>query len=368
MNHFEYSDKKIGNKELAMAVSSIMVGAGTLTFPRLVARYTISADGWISIMIAGAVAIFFAWVAARLASRFPNTGFLDYTSKIVTKPVSYVLTFLFAIHFLLIASYATRGIASASKLFMLPKTPTEVIVFIFLLVVSYCVIGSRTALLRVNLFFFPMVAFIIVVIQLANIRFFEPEDLLPVFATDWPHLFKGAQAAYLYFAGYTIVLFYSSYMNRPKDTGKMTVYGLLISFGLYVLIYIFAMGILSPVVSENTMYPTLAVAKSIRLPGDFLIRFESAYFAIFMMTIFNTASMAFDVVIICLSSMFRRVKKVVWVLILSPLIYILAMTPQSVVEMAMSRSILVMFAFAFSLVVPVSLLMIAKFRGVGTND
>ncbi|HEU5138437.1 MAG TPA: endospore germination permease [Bacillales bacterium] len=368
MKPFEYSDREIGNKEMAMAVSSILVGAGTLTFPRLVARFTTSADGWISIIIAGAFAVFFAWLSARLASRFPNTGFLDYTTKIVTKPVACVITFLFAIHFLLVTSYAARGIASASKMFMLPKTPTEVIVFTFLLVVSYCVIGSRAALLRVNLFFFPMVALVIVIIQLANIRFFEPEDLLPVFATDWTNLFRGAQAAYLYFAGYTIVLFYSAYMNKPRDTGKMTVYGVLISFGLYVLIYIFAMGILSPVVSENTMYPTLAVAKSIRLPGDFLIRFESAYFAIFMMTIFNTASMAFDVTVICLGSLFHRVKKIVWVLILAPIMFMIAMIPQSVVEMAISRTILIVFAFVFSLLVPACLLMIAKFRGVGTND
>ncbi|HEX6923034.1 MAG TPA: endospore germination permease [Bacillales bacterium] len=368
MKRFEYSDKEIGNKEITMAVSSILVGAGTLTFPRLVARYTISADGWISIIIAGIFAVFFAWIAARLASRFPNTSFFDYTAKIATKPVSYVLTFFFAIHFLLMASYAARGIASASKMFMLPKTPTEVTVLTFLLVVSYCVAGSRTALLRINLFFFPMVALIIILIQLANLRFFEAEDLLPVLATDWVNLLKGTQAAYLYFAGYTIILFYAAYMNNPKDTGKLTVYGVLISFGLYVLIYIFAMGILSPVVAENTMYPTLAVAKSIQLPGDFLIRFESAYFAIFMMTIFNTASMAFDVTVICLSSIFRRVKKVVWVLILAPLIFILAMTPKTVVEMAQSRFILIMFAFAFSLLVPVCLLVIAKIRGVGAHD
>lgn len=368
MRDFEYGDQEIGRKEMIMAVPTMLVGAGTLTFPRLVAESSRGSDGAVAIVVSAAVALLFAWLAAKLAARFPKQTFFDFSCKIASKPVACLLTVLLAFHFVIVSAFATRGIAEASKLFMFPKTPIEVITLIFLLVVSYAVAGSRIGLLRLNLMFFPIVTLVILVTQFLTLPFFDPSNLKPVLTTSLPHLLLSAKASYLYFAGFGILLFYTTYMNRPKLAPKASVIGVLIAFALYELIYIFTIATLSQVVVKSTLFPTLAVAKEAQFPGNFMIRFETFFFTIFIMTIFNTAAMAFDVAVIAFGSVFRKLKKRTWIVILTPFIYLISVVPLNVSEMMVVKDYLVYISLFAEFAIPASLLMVAVLRGVKGHE
>ncbi|MBO9600095.1 MAG: GerAB/ArcD/ProY family transporter, partial [Cohnella sp.] len=105
MKPFDYADAKIGTREMALMLSSIILGVGVLTMPRDLAKATESSDGWLSILIAGSVAIVLAWIASKLAARFPGRSFYDFTSSIVSKPVATVVTAAFFVYFIGYASF-----------------------------------------------------------------------------------------------------------------------------------------------------------------------------------------------------------------------------------------------------------------------
>lgn len=53
MKWFTYADPKIGDKQIMIAVPSMLIGGGILTFPKFLAEETIGSDGWIVVVIGG---------------------------------------------------------------------------------------------------------------------------------------------------------------------------------------------------------------------------------------------------------------------------------------------------------------------------
>lgn len=278
-----------------------------------------------------------------------------------------VLTLLYAFNFL-VSSYGTRVISSASKLYLLDNTPTEVISLVFLLLVTYGVAGSTVALLRINLMFFFIVVGIILLLQMINFGFFEAENIKPGLITDWNGILNGSKEAYLYFVGMEILLFYGFLMKRPTETSKAMIIGITIPILLYLIIFIFTIGVLSNDVVRNMIYPSIAIAKEVELPGGFFERFESVFFTIMIMTIFNTTAMAFNVSILALGSIFHTVKKGVWILILAPIIYIFAMSLQSIIDLHHIRQFFIYIGMISSALIPSLLLVISKLRGVKGSE
>ncbi|WP_199619963.1 GerAB/ArcD/ProY family transporter [Paenibacillus alkalitolerans] len=368
MKSFEYGDEEIGHREIVFIVSSMVIGMGILSLPRNVAKVTEYYDGWMSIAIGGLFALVFTWINAKLACRFPKQTFFDYTAEIVTKPVSWVITFSAAILYILNVSYEVRGIANISKRYLFDRTPIEAISLFLLLVVIYAVSGTRVALLRINLMFFPIVLGITCLVQVLNIGFFEIDNIRPFFVTSWTGIARGVEESIFSYVGFSVILFYISMMNRADEAPKAAVKGMIIPILLYLLIYTFTIGVFSNEVTSQIIYPTVEIAKEVQVPGEFFERTESIFFTIWIMTIFNTTSMSYDVSLIALHSLFPNVRKSTWIFLLSPLIYFIALVPRNLNEYGSFGEILGYFAAVSGMVIPALLLFIAVARGVKRHE
>lgn len=367
MKPFDYADAKIGTREMTILISSIILGVGVLTMPRSLAEATNSSDGWVSILIAGAIAILFAWIASKLAARFPGRSFYDFASSVVSKPVATVITSAFFVYFIGYVAYETRMIASISKQYLFERTPVEVIAFAFLAVVAYSVSGTQIALLRLNVLFLPIVLLILMFVLVFSTDLFDVKNLRPFFVTKPLHLIYGSSEAIFSFLGFEMVMFYAVLMRKPSKAPIASVIGVLIPLVLYLLVYVITIGVFANAGTANIQYPTVELAKEIELPGEFFERFESLFFTIWIMTVFNTASMALDVSIVCARSVFKSLKKPTAIMGLVPLIYLICMFPQDVGEVSAFGQWLSYAGSVLIGIVPISLLLIAKARGIKGN-
>lgn len=368
MNFFSYADERIGKKEMVLNIASVIIGVGILTFPRALAKETESFDGWMSIVITGGAASLLGWCLARLAARFPQMTFFQYASVIATKPVAYLLTLLIFVYCSLFVAFEIRAVGNIAKQYLFTTTPTEVITLAFLLVVQYAVLGTRIALLRLNFVFLPIVLFVILIVKLYTFRFFELENVRPFFATDWLTILKGSREVGLSFSGFEIILFYTVLMRRPEEAPKAVLIGLSIPIALYLLIYMFTIGVFSAEVTKNLTYPTIELAKEVEVPGGFIERVESVFFTIWIMTIFNTCAMWLDIAILNLASIFRRLQKITLIIIVSPFIYLISMLPQNLAQFLAFGDRLTYFGMVVAYLLPILLLLIAKLRGVKGNE
>lgn len=368
MKTFEAMYGKVTEQEIWMAVTSMVLGVGVLTLPRQMAEVTHDADGWVSIIAAGIVLIVFAWIAAKLASSFPGMSFTDYAAQLVGRSAAVVLTCLFALSFLLVAAFEVSALSKIAMQYLFVRTPIEIIALTFLLTVVYAVAGSRVALLRLNVLFTPVVLLIVLLVMGLNLGYAEVGNLKPFLTTSWTGYMRGFNETLMSLAGFHILLFYVSLMDRPKRAPKMAIKGMIFPVIAYLIIYIMAIAMFGQTTARDMAYPTIEMAKEVHVPGEFFERFESLFFTIWIMTIFNTTVMSYDLVIMSLSSVFKSIRKITWVLILAPVIMVLSMLPETTMELNAFGTLISLSGIFFGVVVPTVLFIIARWRGVSANE
>ncbi|WP_274654408.1 GerAB/ArcD/ProY family transporter [Paenibacillus humicola] len=364
MKWFEYGNNLIGPREVSFSVSSIIVGVGILTMPRLIAESTESSDGWISIAIAGAAAVLFGWILAKFCVLLQDRGFYAVAAELVSAPAAAAITVCISLYFMLYCAYEVRAIANISKQYIFDRTPVEYIALAFLLVVAYAVSGSREGIIRLNMLFLPLVIVIALAVLIFSIGIFDYNDLKPFFITDWHGITKGALQTMSSMLGFEAILFYSTMMEKPKKAPQAVVVGLLIPVLFYLVIYMICVGVFTHQALMEITYPVIELAKEAQIPGEFFERFESLFFTIWIMTIFNTACMAFDVTVYALGSILKRVGKMTWILILCPTIYLACMLPRNLNEFEAFGMYMTYFGAVAAVLVPCLLYALAKLRGV----
>ncbi|PYI57271.1 GerAB/ArcD/ProY family transporter [Paenibacillus flagellatus] len=364
LDSFRYGDERISDTELFITVSSMIMGVGILSLPRLIAQSTSSSDGWISILIAGVSAIALAWTLGKLAARFPGISFFEYSAKIATKPVAAVIHVLVCIYFLLFLSYEVRAISSILREYMFDRTPVEVLALAFVLIVVYAVCGSRIGLIRLNLLFFPFVTAIVGVVMFMSLPTMHWEHLKPLFVTPLPGILSGSKECVFSLFGFEVVLFYAPMLMKPDKAPKSAAIGVFLPLLLYLAIYLIVIASFSNEVTASVIYPTVELAKGIEVPGEFFERFESLFFTIWMMTIFNSSFMTLDIASMALHALVPKGTKQMWAISVATVCYIISMIPEDAKEVAtLSDSVSYVGVVAVGLI-PVILYAIAIVRGV----
>ncbi|TRM11547.1 GerAB/ArcD/ProY family transporter [Lentibacillus cibarius] len=329
MKKFEYADDQIGDKELMIAIPSVVIGVGVLSLPRSLAESTNVADGLFVLLFGGLCVVFITWLVAKLAVQFPQESFFSYTTSVTSKPVAVIYTLLLSVYGLSMTAFETRVIAAVADQYLFNRTPFGIIALIFLLVVMYAVSGSRTGLFRLNMIFLPIIAFITLLVIIFNIGMFVPGNLFPVFTTDFSSQVSAFIESTNTFTGFGILLFYTSLVKSPRNVPKKAAAGMAFAVVLYIMIYVMCIGVFGNLATGNLLYPTVELAKDVQIPGGFLERFELLFFVIWIMAIFNTSIMAMDTAVFALNALFKKNRKMQLIFILSPLVYIVGMMPQN---------------------------------------
>lgn len=326
------NDDFIHDKDIMFAVASNTISITILFLPRYITEHTVSSDGWITIVLGGLIAILLGWLLAKIASSFPNESFLSFASYLVSKPIAILLCFLFILQFIMTSSFQMREIATLSHEYLFDRTPLEVVCLAFILVVIYAVSGSRTAIFRLIILFFPFIIIGLFLLVIAPIGSVKLENLLPVFESDLSGILSGTTSSLNAFLGFSIVLFYISLIKKPVQAPKMTILGILWPFAFYLIIFIVCVGVFGNITTYNLYYPVFELSKIVSVPGIFFERFDSILFIIWTIIVFTTCLMAFDIAVLLINLLFPKIKKQTIIFILSPVIFFLAVLPRNFIQ------------------------------------
>lgn len=363
LRNWEYGDERIGHKEMVFVMSALMIGVGILTLPRAIAKATQSSDGWISIVLAGMFALLFAWLAAKLTTRFHNRSYLAFAADMAGKPTAFVFAIFYLMYYCFFTAYISRSVAELAKQFLFERTPIEVISLSFLLVVIYGVSGSRTGLVRLAVLFLPFVVIVTGVFLLLGTNLFELSKLLPVFHASWIQLIQGSKESVFSFLGFEVILFYGGLMRNPEKAPRMSIYAVLIAAFLYVFVYIFSIGVFSVEVTQNIIYPTIELAREVSVPGEFFERLESLFLIFWLVSSFATTSLSLDISVQSLRHI-AKLKKSTILYILAPIIFLFSMAPQNIEQLSNLGQIISYFGLLGAIVIPMLIFGIVKIREV----
>ncbi|KFN02088.1 spore gernimation protein GerLB [Bacillus clarus] len=328
MKPFEYGDEEIGSRELGFAVTSTIIGTGALSMPRVIATETLFSDGWVILLVSGLICACLGWGVTRVAILFPKQNFVQYTSTHLTKPVAYTFSIILVLTFAALTAYEARTISIIAQTYLFSDTPVQLLSFFFLLVVIYGVNGSRAALLRLNVLFLPIVVVAILLLSLLNVNLMEIDSLLPAFQTDVSQYAKGLKNSIFTFIGFEVALFYAVMLNRTEKKAPMAVAkAVMLTVMSYILIYITCISVFTYMTTKGLTYPTIELGKEIEIGGGFLERFDAIFFTTWIITIYNTTAMYYDVAALLFCAMFPKVKKHIFIFVSAPIIFMVNMVP-----------------------------------------
>ena len=358
----------INDRDIMFAVASNIISVTVLFLPRYIADKTIAADGWLTILFGGIIAIVLGWLLAKIASSFPNQPFLSFASYLVTKPVAIIISIFFIFQYIAISSFQIREMATLSHEYLFDRTPLEVVCLAYILVVIYAVSGSRAAIFRLNILFFPFVIGGLLLLIIFPLGAVKLENLLPIFETDLNGIVQGTTSSLNALLGFSIVLFYIALVKKPQQTAKMTVLGILWPFFFIIVIFIVCIGVFGNVTTSNLYYPVFELSKTVSNPANFIERFDSVLFIIWTLIVFTTSLMAFDIAVMLLNSIFKKTSKMTIIFILSPIIFFLAMLPSNYIEINKIAKYMAYIEIAFIVFVIFLLGVMLLIKGVKTND
>ncbi|MCT2536448.1 spore germination protein [Aquibacillus koreensis] len=367
MNKLKQSNETIQDLDIMIAIPSVVIAIGFLYMPRVLAEPTIGLDAIYTILLGGVITILLTWLGVSLAIHFPGQSFVTYASKLVSKPIAVALALLFALHGILITCFEVRAIAEISHLYLFNRTPIEVIGLAFLLVVIYAVAGSRVAIFRLNALFFPVILVAIFILAVFSLGFTDATNAYPFFQTDLNGYSFATLRSISTIGGFGVfgyVLFYVSLIRSPKKTPKMAMYGVILVILLHLIIFTMTLLVFGNITTSNLMFPVIELARAIELPGGFFNRFDSLFFVVWTMAIFNTTVMTYDLAVIVFQSVFKNAKKEKLVFLLAPIIFFISGLPKNTYELDYSGRMLSYFGITLATGVTLLLFVLHKVRGV----
>ncbi|WP_258871851.1 spore germination protein [Virgibacillus dokdonensis] len=367
MYQFKYADDKISDNELMITIPSVTIGVGVLSLPSLIAEDTIGSDGWIPLLGAGSLFVALAWLIVKVASMYPNQPFISFASLLVSKPIATIITILLALQGIFITAFVLRIIADLAKEYLFDRTPVEVISLSFLLVVSYAVSGSRAGLFRLNMMFFPIIIFIIVFVGIFSINWYDASNFLPAFQTDLQGYLKSTRNSLFSLTGLFVLFFYTSLVRKPDKAPKKAVYGMTMVSIFYIFIYFMCIGVFGYAGTANVNYPIVEIAKEVEIPGGFFERFDSIFFVIWIMAVFNTVTMAFDSSLYALKSVFN-LKKIHYILFLTPVLFFVAMIPKDVIDVREFGDFVSLYGLVITTLTAIVLFIIASVKKKASSE
>ncbi|MGF9964868.1 GerAB/ArcD/ProY family transporter [Bacillus rhizoplanae] len=368
MKPFEYGDEEVGTRELTFVVSSTIIGTGALAMPRVMATHALFADGWILLFLSGFICTCFAWLIMKVAILFPKQNFVQYTSVYLTKPITYLVCFILILTFTGITAYEARTISIISQTYLFSDTPVQLLSFFYLLVVVYGVCGSRAGLIRLSVLFLPIVCIAIILLSLLNINLMEFENLSPFFQTKMSKYMGGIRESSFTFIGFEVAFFYAAILKSTKNAPMAAAKGVMITVLSYILIYVTCISVFTYLTTSTLTYPTIELGKEIEIGGGFLERFDAIFFITWIITVFNTTALYYDVAIFLFCAMFPSIKKHTFIFISAPIIYAVNNIPGNLDVISKYGTYLAWVDMSIMFVVPLLIFIFYKIKGGGDKN
>ena len=254
----------ITSKQLIFIIVGSQVGIRFLYLPRDVSRIA-GEDAWLAVLLAALAPIIIVFLIDRLGKLMPEMSFTQISQALFGKVLGSLLIVLFVVYAIGFESLIVRIFSEVTKIYLLPKTPLAVVLFMYVFNIVY--IGSKGARVigRLNelLFYLLLANFLVLLIPLGEADY---TNILPVGEAGWDGIARGALMAIYYYAGVEILLVFYSLVNRKDEIVKAGLIATAITTALYVSIVVVCELVFGVTGMQKQLFPALILLKVVQIP------------------------------------------------------------------------------------------------------
>lgn len=327
-------DFRIAPIEMGITIISVIIGVGILTLPRGLAEEVGTTDGWISIFISGLFVMIFVYLYTRLQRSFPEQDLIQYIGDgKIGKWLAKLFSIFYLLYWICALAYVARILSIVVKMYLLPSTPSEVIVALILLTTTYAVSKGIQGVIHLNLLFFPIVTITLFLLHAFNIGNLHLNYMLPMLSEGVKPIMTGLEQTFFSFLGIEVLFFLFTYMKKSDIRAAPVNISVAIVTLLYIMITVSAFSIFGLEKTKVITFPSIEVAKVIEAPGGIFERLESLMITIWIMTVFNTITVLQFLSVHILKKHLIQRNVGIWLSALTTfLIFMVAFIPNSISE------------------------------------
>lgn len=353
--------------QLAMIVIMTVIGVGVFNLVHVVAKYG-GHNGWLIMAILGLIHILLGLLLVKLGSKFPGKTFPEYIQEILGVFLGKLLVLIIAIYILMNLAYEVREFTEVAKMFLLPRTPTEIIIFTLIIVCVYVVRGGVESVARIVEITFPMLFIPFFLVLLPGLPDLDLSNLLP-FANDIGDRFMRMVPNMPFaFRGLEYILFYMGFMKKPEKAYKSVTWAMLFVTFFYTIISVICLSAFGEKSATKAIWPLLVYIRNINLPGLFIERLDGVILSIWVITVFTTIITGFFIVTYSISKILNTKEQKQFALPLLIVIYYLALQPSGLAQLYEWGSWGFKYVSTiFIYVIPIFALIIASLRRLGVK-
>ena len=361
-------NEKISNYQLTMFIVLTILGVGIFSLPRVVAEAT-NSDGWITTILGGMIAIGEYYIISKLARKFPNFTFVEIAKEVVGKVLAIPIIFVFLLNTIIVSSMVLRIFGEVIKMSLLFKTPIEVILISFLLLAFLLARGGIEPIVRFDEFVFPIMIFSVILLLALAIPDSDFTNILPIMRTKPMDFINGVMETSFAYTDFEFVLFIVPFIKNREKIFKSGFIAILIVVAVYVGIVILSFAKLGVESVKHTMWPTLSMIRSINVPDSFIERLEGIIMPLWILFAFTTIAPSLYVLSKIISKTINHKEFKHFCTMLIPIVYIIAITPNSVVDAYKLLNFTVKYIGSISVfVIPILLYTVASIRKMGEKQ
>ncbi|HZK56746.1 MAG TPA: endospore germination permease [Clostridia bacterium] len=303
------------------------ISTGILSLPRRLAEI-VPFDHWIILLASGLGVAVMVAVYAWIIKLKPGEQYFDILTDALSRPGAYIAALLYIVYYIGLIGFVTRIFGEVIKVYLLVKTPIEVINVSILVSCIYLSRKGVEVLGRLSMFVLPIGAVVTVILFLLSLTKTNFRNMLPVFQISPIQVLQGVPATMLSFLGLEVSLFFGSNLEKPKESTRMLIaVAVVVLFYLTVLITAFAQ--FGPIQMKSLVWPTLDLFDTVDIPGLFIENVQVLVMSTWVMSVFTTIAPLYLSGTIILKSITGFRDQAALAAFFLPFIYFISLIPQN---------------------------------------
>lgn len=357
-----YNDK-ISLRQLQVLIIINIFGTGVILLPMHVVQMS-AQDGWIVVLISTIFALLCMFIITGLVCMFPNKSFYEYTTKIATKPIAFILSIGLIARLVLQIGLTLRVSIEIINHTMLPHTPYWIMALLIILLSGYGAskgYETRARLAEILIIIILLPILFVFLVAAFNVDY---TNLLPVFEASPTTLIKSGFLSLNAFIGIELLLLvgpyvYDSSLIRKKASVSLIILGIIMASITLITIARFGVPNL-----KNQMWPVIQMMDSTNLPGSFIQRQGVLIMSFFIISVFAIVNACLFFSSLVLKSIVKKGSHGFYIILCMIISFLICLVPNNMVEVYnYMDAVFYSFGLGYMLFIPSILLILAKIRG-----
>lgn len=340
-------------RQLTVMIILYIIGSAILYIPSSLATAS-KQNAWIAAIVGTMIALGLMWWFVQFSKLYPDNDFIECCELAFGKWMGKFIGILYLIFPTVLAALILWNIGDFTVTQIIPDTPINAILIMFMFVVIYGARHGLEPIFRTGEVFIPWVLGLFTLIILLLIPVIELKNMSPLLEGGIRSILAGSYQI-IGFPFFELVTFLMiiPHLDKKDNTKKALMTGTAIGGLVLSIITLYCILILGPDFTGRNTFPTYVIGKKISI-GDFLERIEIIIAIIWFLSIYFKLAITFYAVCIGLAKIFslqdyRPLTFPLGMLIVS---LTLIMIPSTIFLINFNTKVWTLFSATFALVIP----------------